>query len=217
MSNPNRGEHVVKSGSLTCEQLCTTDWAVGKAQVRRGAEGGKGEEWKAVGHCHWIHASTHSLARPLCQTHIFNVQERLEMVKRWGEKKVCVGKKPIIWEQIYFTWLLHFQLCKVLLRHSGLGRQDLVWTVFKLSAESNFWAVACFESESSGIRNLLRKHHSFSKANFVGVFVIIQLSWVWLLISWNKSKPFLHIVKCFPLLCEGLRVCLKCLASDSSD
>ena len=91
ISNPNRGENVVKSGTLTCEQLCTTDWAVGKAQVRRGAEGGKGEEWKAVGHCHWIHASTHSLPHPLCQTHIFNVRERMEKVKRKCElvQKSC--------------------------------------------------------------------------------------------------------------------------------
>ena len=33
----------------------------------------------------------------------------------------------------------------------------------------------------------------------------------------EQIQPFLHIVKCFPLLCEDLRVCLKCLASDSSD
>ena len=162
MSNPNRGENVVKSGSLTCEQLCTTDWAVGKAQVRRGAEGGKGEEWKAVGHCHWIHASTHSLARPLCQTHIFNVQERLEKVKR----KCELVQKSCWMSTDFFIRLLNFQLCKVLLRHTGLSRQDVVKSgknIFQLSAESNFGAVARIESESSGFRNLLRKHISKAK------------------------------------------------------
>ena len=154
MSNPNQGENVVKSGSLTCEQLCTTDWAVGKAQVRRGAEGGKGEEWKAVGHCHWIHASTHSLARPLCQTHIFNVQERLEKVKRKCElvQKSCQMSTDFFHTAFELSTLLQ-SLCKVLLRHSGLSRQDFVRSgknVFKLSAESNFGAVACIESESSG-------------------------------------------------------------------
>ena len=139
---------------------------MGKAQVRRGAEGGKGEEWKAVGHCHWIHASTHSLPHPLCQTHIFNVQKWLEKVKR----KCELVQKSCQMSTDFFIRLLNFQLCKVLLRHSGLGRQDLVWTVFKLSAESNFGAVARIESESSGFRNLLRKHRNISKAKFVGVF-----------------------------------------------